>query len=290
MKKVISISCLVFSALISGCAVNQPSVLNVMPPSDTELCCQSYSQLPYVQLNDNETVKFNIDTSSPAASFSEGNSHFAAFKFGERSLDITVSLSSYFYDGSVFAPEVALLSADFKVVKNVKNSDFKVSTSDAFTKSRYNYRLKINTIETPYMVVYTPSELLGKKITTTHPARIRAQELGEPMPMVTDPAYTFQNGGSLELSVELLTLKPVVIQPVSTVVASGVDGVAAGVMDKKATIPAVIQDDTKHYYLKAIEQAAKSKDIKKALALRDEAKALGIAEAETVFIKSMSAN
>ena len=287
MKKVISISCLVFSALISGCAVNQPSVLNVMPPSDTELCCQSYSQLPYVQLNDNETVKFNIDTSSPAASFSEGNSHFAAFQFGERSLDITVSLSSYFYDGSVFAPEVALLSADFKVVKKVKNSDFKVSTSDAFTKSRYNYRLKINTIETPYMVVYTPSELLGKKITTTHPARIRAQELGEPMPMVTDPVYTFQNGGSLELSVELLTLKPVVIQPVGTVMASGVVAVAA--VDKKATIPAVIQDDTKHYYLNAIEQAAKGKDIQKALALRDEAKALGIVEAEAMFIKSMSA-
>lgn len=287
MKKVISISCLVFSALISGCAVNQPSVLNVMPPSDTELCCQSYSQLPYVQLNDNETVKFNIDTSSPAASFSEGNSHFAAFKFGDRSLDITVSLSSYFYDGSVFAPEVALLSADFKVVKKVKNRDFKVSTSDAFTKSRYNYRLKINTIETPYMVVYTPSELLGKKITTTHPARIRAQELGEPMPMVTDPVYTFQNGGSLELSVELLTLKPVVIQPVGTVMASGVVAVAA--VDKKATIPAVIQDDTKHYYLNAIEQAAKGKDIQKALALRDEAKALGIVEAEAMFIKSMSA-
>ncbi|PKQ81697.1 hypothetical protein AOX56_10415 [Aeromonas sobria] len=287
MKKVISISCLVFNALISGCAVNQPSVLNVMPPSDTELCCQSYSQLPYVQLNDNETIKFNIDTSSPVASFSEGNSHFAAFKFGERSLDITVSLSSYFYDGSVFAPEVALLSADFKVVKKVKNSDFKVSTSDAFTKSRYNYRLKINTIETPYMVVYTPSELLGKKITTTHPARIRAQELGEPMPMVTDPAYTFQNGGSLELSVELLTLKPVVIQPVGTVMASGVVAVAA--VDKKATIPAVIQDDTKYYYLNAIEQAAKGKDIQKALALRDEAKALGIVEAEAMFIKSMSA-
>lgn len=287
MKNVSSISCLVFSALISGCAVNQPSVLNVMPPSDTELCCQSYSQLPYVQLNDNETVKFNIDGASPAANFAGGNSHFAAFKFGERGLDITVSLSSYFYEGSVFAPEIALLSADFKVVKNVKNSDFKVSTSDAFTKSRYNYHLKINTIETPYMVVYTPSELLGKKITTTHPARIRAQELGEPMPMVTDPAYTFQNGGSLELSVELLTLKPVVNQPVGAVMTSG--GVGVGAVDKKAAIPAVIQDDTKHYYLNAIEQAAKGKDIQKALALRDEAKALGIVEAEAMFIKSMSA-
>lgn len=287
MKNVSSISCLVFSALISGCAVNQPSVLNVMPPSDTELCCQSYSQLPYVQLNDNETVKFNIDGASPAANFAGGNSHFAAFKFGERGLDITVSLSSYFYDGSVFAPEIALLSADFKVVKHVKNSDFKVSTSDAFTKSRYNYRLKINTIETPYMVVYTPSELLGKKITTTHPARIRAQELGEPMPMVTDPAYTFQNGGSLELSVELLTLKPVVNQPVGAVMTSGV--VTVGAVDKKAAIPAVIQDDTKHYYLNAIEQAAKGKDIQKALALRDEAKALGIVEAEAMFIKSISA-
>ncbi|MEV3828400.1 MalM family protein [Aeromonas allosaccharophila] len=287
MKNVSSISCLVFSALISGCAVNQPSVLNVMPPSDTELCCQSYSQLPYVQLNDNETVKFNIDGASPAANFAGGNSHFAAFKFGERGLDITASLSSYFYDGSVFAPEIALLSADFKVVKHVKNSDFKVSTSDAFTKSRYNYRLKINTIETPYMVVYTPSELLGKKITTTHPARIRAQELGEPMPMVTDPAYTFQNGGSLELSVELLTLKPVVNQPVGAVMTSGV--VAVGAVDKKAAIPAVIQDDTKHYYLNAIEQAAKGKDIQKALALRDEAKALGIVEAEAMFIKSISA-
>lgn len=284
MKNVSSISCLVFSALISGCAVNQPSVLNVMPPSDTELCCQSYSQLPYVQLNDNETVKFNIDGASPAANFAGGNSHFAAFKFGERGLDITVSLSSYFYDGSVFAPEIALLSADFKVVKHVKNSDFKVSTSDAFTKSRYNYRLKINTIETPYMVVYTPSELLGKKITTTHPARIRAQELGEPMPMVTDPAYIFQNGGSLELSVELLTLKPVVNQPVGAVMTSGVVAV-----DKKAAIPAVIQDDTKHYYLNAVEQAAKVKDIQKALALRDEAKALGIVEAEAMFIKSISA-
>lgn len=287
MKNVSSISCLVFSALISGCAVNQPSVLNVMPPSDTELCCQSYSQLPYVQLNDNETVKFNIDGASPAANFAGGNSHFAAFKFGKRGLDITVSLSSYFYDGSVFAPEIALLSADFKVVKHVKNSDFKVSTSDAFTKSRYNYRLKINTIETPYMVVYTPSELLGKKITTTHPARIRAQELGEPMPMVTDPAYTFQNGGSLELSVELLTLKPVVNQPVGAVMTSGV--VTVGAVDKKAAIPAVIQDDTKHYYLNAIEQAAKGKDIQKALALRDEAKALGIVEAEAMFIKSISA-
>lgn len=61
-------------------------------------------------------------------------------------------------------------------------------------------------MKTPYFIVYTDESELGDSIQIPHPAKERAVELGQPMPMVTDPKYTYEAFGSLEVAIKTLSL------------------------------------------------------------------------------------
>ncbi|MDK9759139.1 transcriptional regulator, partial [Vibrio sp. D173a] len=190
-----SMLAVLLGALLSGCASDAQVQTQLTPPTNAEVCCSDFSQFPYAQLNDNEDLKFDIDLGSPVGTFTTGNSHFAAFKFSDRSAEMLVTLSSLMIDDSVFAPEAILLDANFQPVKTLKFEDFKIQASDAFTRTSYIDRVRIDASKTPFMVIYTPAEQLGKAIQVDHPAKVRAKEFGEVMPMVTDPVYTKQLGG-----------------------------------------------------------------------------------------------
>jgi len=94
-----------------------------------------------------------------------------------------------------------------------------------------------------------------------------------------DPTYTYQLGGTLGLEVETLKLRPFKANPPTAV--------AEPVKAKAVVIEA--QPETKTFYLNAIQKAVADNDINKALSLLDEAKALGIEDAQEVFVKAVNA-
>lgn len=268
----------VLGALLSGCASDAQVQTELTPPTNAEVCCGDFSQFPYAQLNDKEDLKFDLDLSAPVGNFSEGNSHFAAFRFSDRSGEVMVTVSSMMIDGSVLAPEVLLLDESFNVVKKITLDDFAVLPSDAFTRTRYISKFRTNTDNTPYFVIYTPADKLGQSIKVDHPAKARAKEFGEAMPMVTDPTYTYQLGGRIELQVETLKLRPFRASPISQPAT------------KQTLAPAKIkvQPESRDFYISSIEQAVKMGDIPKALGLLDEAKALNIQGAQEAFVKAVN--
>ncbi|MBE4572351.1 transcriptional regulator [Vibrio navarrensis] len=277
MKNKHSLLAVVLGALLTGCASDAKVQTELTPPTNAEVCCTDFAQFPYAQLNDNEDLKFDVDLASPVGTFSAGNSHFAAFRFSERSGDVTVTLSSLMIDDSVFAPEVLLLDKQFQVVETLKLQDFQILPSDAFTRTRYIEKFTTNAEQTPFFVIYTPADQLGKQTVVDHPAKIRAKEFGEVMPMVVDPVYTYRLGGRIELHVETRQLRPFRA-------AAAVQSVQTPVVEK--TIKA--QPESQQFYLSAIEQAVSAGDIPKALSLLDEAKALNIPGAQETFVRAVN--
>lgn len=279
-----SLLAIVLGALLAGCASEPSTQLEITPPSNSDVCCSDFSQYPFAQLRDNEEIKFDIDLASPVGAFETGNSHFAAFRFSDRSGDVTVSISSLMVDDNVFAPEVLILDENFAVVRTIKLDEFKVLPSDAFTRTRYVAKFKANAAKTPYFLIYTPAMRLGESVKVDHPAKVRAKEFGEVMPMVTDPVYTYQIGGDIEIEVETLKLRP--FRATAPVAAPAV----AAKQNAAKPKPAIqVQPDTQSYYFNAIETAVASGDIPKALSLLDEAKALNIKGAQEVFVKAVNA-
>lgn len=284
-----SLLAVVLGALLAGCASNTPIDKQVAAPTNAEVCCNDYTQFPYSQLGDKEELSFEIDMSSPIGKFAEGNSYFEAFRFSERSGQVQVTVSSLMIDDSVFSPQVQLLDTNFSVVKTLTLSDFQVLASNAFTRTRYVAKFKANAEKTPYFVIYTPAETLGKSVKVDHPAKVRAKEFGEVMPMVTDPVYTYQLGGDIELEVETLKLRPfrATAAVAAPVAAAPVVAAKQEVVKPKSAIQ--VQPDTQSYYFNAIESAVAAGDIPKALSLLDEAKALNIKGAQEVFVKAVNA-
>jgi len=282
MKNKHSLLAVVLGALLAGCASNTPIEQQVSAPTNAEVCCNEFSQFPFAQLGDKEELSFDIDKSSPVGQFAEGNSYFEAFRFSERSGQVQVTLSSLMIDDSVFSPQVQLLDSNFDVVETITLDGFQTLTSNAFTRTRYVTKFKTNAERTPYFVIYTPADMLGKTVKVDHPAKVRAKEFGEVMPMVTDPVYTYQLGGRIELEVETLKLRPFRATAATPVVVP-----AEKVVTAKPALQ--VQPDTQSYYFTAIETAVASGDIPKALSLLDEAKALNIKGAQEVFVKAVNA-
>ncbi len=270
----------VLGTLLAGCASDEQANIELEAPTNSQICCSSYSEFPYAQLNDNEDLKFEIDMTSPVAHFTTGNSHFAAFRFSDRSKDIRVTLSSLFIDDSIFAPQVILLDESFNVVRTIELSDFQTLPSDAFTRTRYITRFTIDASNEPYLIISTPADSLGDKIKVEHPAKVRAKEFGEVMPMAIDPVYTHQLGGTLELEVKTLKLRPFRTEQKTAEV---------GIKNNKGSTVAIkAQPETQHYYISAIQDAVKTGDIPKALSLLDEAKALNIEGAQKAFVTAVN--
>ncbi|CAK2411546.1 maltose operon periplasmic protein [Vibrio crassostreae] len=284
-----SMLAVVLGALLSGCASDAQVQTKLDAPTNAEVCCSDFSQFPYAQLNDNEDLKFDIDLGSPVGTFTTGNSHFAAFKFSERSGEMVVKLSSLMIDDSVFAPEAMLLDENFKPVQTLKFEDFKVQASDAFTRTSYIERLRIDASKTPYIVIYTPADELGNKVKVDHPAKVRAKEFGEVMPMVTDPVYTNQLGGRLELEIKTLKLRPYRAQAAVVPVAAVAAPAAVATNKAKVTPEIRVQQETQDFYLSAIKNAVESGDVPKALGLLDEAKALNVEGAQEAFVRAVNA-
>lgn len=258
---------------LTACSSTQTIQQPIEPLANTQVCCSDFSQYPWIPLATTEEIDFQLDKDSPIGQFSDGNSYFNAFKFADRSGKVQLRLSSLMINDSVVAPKLIALDHEFTVVSTTSLDQFDIKPSDAFTRTQFQLNFQLDAAKTPYFIVYSSNEYLGQSIKVKHPARIRSEELGEPMPMVTDPTYTYERFGKLKLSIKTLSLQA---QQQTTQTPS-------------VAIKTVLSE-TQVFYKTSIINALENNDIPKALALLEEAKALGMKDAQDVFIKALENN
>lgn len=281
MKKYLTL--LLSGMSLLGCATSDDlSLKQNTLPLQNELCCEMASQYPWVRLLQNQELEFQLNSSSPVGRFEQEKSYFSAFTFAQQSGSVELRLRSLMLDGEVAIPQIELLDENFNVVEVVDDTKFDIKFSDAFAKNRYEITMTLDTVSTPYMIVYVETSKLGKKVVVPHPAKLRAEESGEPMPIVTDPTYLASNNGHFSLDIETLTLSG--YNQKSLVQSEPVAPVA-----KVKAQPITVIPETQAYYHNAIRSAVKADNLDKALSLLEEAKALNVEGAQQVFIKAVNA-
>ena len=279
MKKLTTL--LLLSLSIFGCSSTTSNVVPVQEKlTDEQLCCVSEGDFPWVKLEKTDSFKFAVDQSTPVWKFENGNSHFSAFEFSELSGTVRLVLKSNMNNDTVFAPQIDLLDENWTVRNTVRFNDFSLKFSDALSKNRYEKTIEVNTNITPYMVIYSNAAQIGKVMTIPHPAKIRAQESGEPMPIVSDPKYRFSHTGELELEVETLSLSGYKKRQKRKL--------ATALSRPETVIEKAPLEQTKNYYLTSIQDAVKNEDIPKALALLEEAKDLNVEGAQEAFVNALN--
>ncbi|MEF1290001.1 MalM family protein [Vibrio sp. M260118] len=281
MKKYLTL--LLSGMSLIGCASSDDlSLKQNTLPLETELCCESVSQYPWVRLQQNQELDFQLNSASPVGLFEQEKSYFSAFTFAQQSGSVELRLRSLMLDGEVAVPQIELLDENFNVVKTIDDTEFEIKFSDALAKNRYELTMTVDTVFSPYMIVYVETSELGKKVVVPHPAKLRAEESGEPMPIVTDPTYLASNNGHFSLNIETQTLsgynqKSLIQSEPETSIA------------KTKAKSIVVVPETQTYYHNAIRTAVESNNLDKALSLLEEAKALNVEGAQQVFIKAVNA-
>ncbi|SDG84136.1 maltose operon protein [Vibrio xiamenensis] len=270
----------VFLALLSGFSLAGCSSLATDPYAQSAqylqsipVCCEHINEFKWSQLTENEKLNFEISEASSVGLFGRDKSYFSAFELSPKSGTVALILRSKMAEGHVIAPYVQFFDQKFQLQKEIAPQDFLIKHSDALTYNRFEIQLDIDAQNTPYFVIFTRDQSVGKKISVPHPARLRAQQSGEPMPMVTDPIYVSANTGQFELTVTTRTFSNRAVAKTSS---------------DQAQSAIKVQPDTQSYYFNAIEQAVAANNLPKALSLLDEAKALGVEGAQEVFIKAVN--
>ena len=242
--------------------------IKALPSSD--VCCSSYSQYPWIQLDTKEDFDFQLDANAPIGNFSDGNSFFNAFKFAEKSKKVRLRIESYMLNGTVVAPKIITFDDNFNIVNTINFTQFKLQQAGAFSRNQFRLNVEIEASKTPYFIIYSSEEYLGQSIKVKHPARVRAEETGEPMPTVTDPVYLYSRFGELNLTVKTLSLQP-----------------RKRVKKEAQVVISQAEPETQTFYKNAIIKAVNADDMPKALKLLEEAKALGINDADETFIDAL---
>ncbi len=260
-----------------GCSSTSPVQNSVDTTlNQAELCCESLVAAPWVPLELNDSLEFAINQSSPVWRFESNKSYFSGLKFNERSGMVDITIRSVMAQGRVLKPTIALLDSSYAVVDTIASNEFEVKFSDAFAKNRYEKQLTVDAKKTPYFIVYADTTNLGAKVVVPHPAKLRAEKTGDPLPIVTDPSYYVSTNGFIDIEVETTS--------VSGGISKGTKYAERSIQEKLQ-----IQPETQSYYHASIEKAVKAGDIPKALSLLDEAKALGVEGAQEVFVKAVNA-
>ncbi len=119
------------------------------------------------------------------------------------------------------------------------------------------------------------------------------------MPMVTDPKYTYEAFGSLEVAIKTLSLAApsrttetqkaaVVVAPVKlSAPASATMQTSSAVGSNTKSASTSVHADTQAYYFESIRAAVKNNQTSKAMTLLEEANRLGIDGAQKVFVDAV---
>lgn len=142
---------------ISGC---QKEIDYKAKINEVNNCCKSYADVFYQKLTFDEVLNQNIgDENSQAMDFQEGRSFFMAVQLPPYKHPFEVQIDSIPQNNKLFVPTLLLLNKQFEVTRIITDSAFEYSNGN----SSYNFFINENDRMNRYMILYTRSNIVGKK-------------------------------------------------------------------------------------------------------------------------------
>ncbi len=306
------------SVVLGGCATLETTVAptqefkSIMGNRDvamsqlgtTNSCCRDVSSLPFQDIQPGATKLIPIDGSSPVFSFSEGKSHFAAFRLPVNSGDLRITVDGLI-DKSLFNPTVLMLDSKFNVTRKLGSDVFKYEPARMLQGDRMEAVFTVdrsyvgNPNNESYMVIYTDQSGLDNTTTILSPSKLMTKSLGVVDYGEKDPVIPHSPWGVVSLSVEDLSgvktesnyYKPVyqdVIDANTPVVNTAPNKLVVPLATAGAVkSSAPMLSETEAFYQSQIEKAVKAGDIDKAMQLVSEAERAGSTKAKSIFIDAV---
>jgi len=306
------------SVVLGGCATLETTVAptqefkSIMGNRDVAMsqlatassCCRDVSGLPFQDVQLGATKLIPIDGSSPVFTFSEGKSHFAAFRLPVNSGDLRITVDGLI-DKSLFNPTVLMLDSRFNVTRKLGSDVFKYEPARMLQGDRMEAVFTVdrsyvgNPNNESYMVIYTDQGGLDKTTTILSPSKLMTKSLGVVDYGEKDPVIPHSPWGVVSLSVEDLSgvktesnyYKPVyqdVIDANTPVVNTAPNKLVVPLATAGAVKSAApMLSETEAFYQSQIEKAVKAGDIDKAMQLVSEAERAGSTKAKSIFIDAV---
>lgn len=306
------------SVALGGCASLQTTVAptqefkSIMSSRDMAMdrlaevssCCSDVSNLPFQDLHPGATKLIPIDGSSPAYSFSEGKSYFAAFRLPVNSGDLRITVDGLI-DKTLFNPTVIMLDTKFNVTRKLGSDVFKYEPARMLQGDRIEAVFTVdrsyvgNPNNESYMVIYTDHGNLDKTTTILSPSKLMTKSLGVVDYGEKDPVIPHSPWGVVSVSMEDLSgvktdsnyYKPIyqdVIDANAPVINSAPNKLVVPLpRTGAAKNVAPMLTETEAFYQSQIEKAVKAGDIDKAMQLVSEAERAGSTKAKSIFIDAV---
>lgn len=274
-----------FKALfLSSCAVvfsgcQAPMVLE--PESQQSTVAEQVAQLDAVAVSLPSQTQVKITPASQQLQNNEIASPVALFEIPANRGQMRLIVTSHIKQ-DVFFPHLMIVDAQGEVIERYENVF-------EYQKPRLNLGNRLvaeveffppNNLKTAYVLVYTTAHDLNGVTYVAHPARIDAEGRGNHFPEAKDIAVAHSRYGVIELELS----GPSFLSQLTTRNTSP----KAISSDEAKTQAREVQPDTQAYYQLVITQAVESGNLNKALALLDEAKALGVVGAQEIFVQAVN--
>lgn len=291
------------SIALVGCTTTETVVFDA---SQTQQEIENFAQVDWVEITPTKRVNFAINELNQKLTIDSGTSYIAGFEIDTMGKELDLEIVSHF-KSTVFFPNALLLNEQNQIVKRFGSDEFEYKHAYAMDGDRLTTTATIQPVGVSKvkLLIFTTPELTEGESEVIHPAKLDAIARSNYPPDIPNPMIPHSKFGQLSIVAkvdEAIVVEEAVVVDSSDVAHKEAIKQQAEVSvqaDVAAPVVAVVAMDSaketsltkaqQQYYLDAIDNAVKADFIDKALALLDEAKALGVEGAQEAFVKAVNA-
>ncbi len=286
-----------------GCTTTETVVFEA---DSNQPVVESFDQLNWQTVVPSKQVNFAIDETNQRYVLGSGQSAVASFEIDVKGKELELEILSHF-TRTVFYPNAVLLNSSNQIVKTFTTEDFEYKHAYGFLGDRLSATAKIQPsgLDPIKLVIYTTPELIKGESEVLHPVKLDAIARGNYPPDVPNPVIQHAPYGQLSIIAKvdeaIVVEKAIEIdssdaahQKSKQDQAESVTTAAAGlsapmiVMDKEEAKPqSQLTESQQQYYRDSIKGAVEAGLIDKALSMLEEAKALGVEDAQATFVEAI---
>ncbi|WP_241901323.1 MalM family protein [Vibrio sp. 10N.286.49.B3] len=290
----------VLGLLLIGCTTTESVVFN---HGHSEQVVSHYSDINWVSVEPTKKINFTISSQNQQFLMPNGQSAIAAFNIGTEGKELALRITSHFKK-TVFYPNAYLLNEQNQVIKVFTNDDFEYKHAYGLDGDRLEINVKIQPTDKQRvkLLIFTTPELVAGKSEVIHPIKLDAMARGNYPPDVPNPMIPHSSYGELSLYIKVddavILDTPVELSSTDVVQQEfqkdlkAQDLTKMGAATETMTISGTqtqLDEKQTQYYLNSIKSAVDAGLLDKALTLLDEAKELGIEDAQKVFVNAVNA-
>jgi hypothetical protein len=129
---------------------------------DETTCCTSFDEMKFEKITNLGSLKFEIDTTSPAYAFDQGKSYFKAFELPENYSELRIDLRSYFSGNMVFYPEITVLNDRYEITRVMWKDKLKFNDKKWWGRDDFGGELNTRKGER-FILIHTPWDSISKE-------------------------------------------------------------------------------------------------------------------------------